>query len=298
MTNTLYTLLAIVILFATGCSKELEIDIPYPGDKLVLLGYAKYGEPLRISLQYTQPVLDTFSLDFLTNADVKLWQNDTFVSQLTYKGNSIYGTEYLTDTIHEYHITATAAGYPPVKSTKIKIPSPPKATFGNFYIDATCELYDFPCLYGTLTITDDALTDDTYSLEILTYYSNSDYSYYAFDFQPVNFVCADIGSNTSLDGGNRYFKDLCFNGKTIQIRLRLISDNYPQHDSYGNDIFFSHHLLKIHKLDYNLYRQESTPYIEEGFFQIFTPATNTYSNIESGYGIFGAYSTYETVWVK
>jgi hypothetical protein len=282
--NINFSFLLILTILLHACSKELDITIPYDGDKLFIYGNIEHKKPLSIGVGRTVSPIGTSDIpNEITNAIVKLWEDDTiFVSQLTYKGNGIYKTDYLADSTHTYHITVTAEGYPDAKSGRVKIPTAPIISHSPFYIDYNCTFNESPCLHTLFTITDPANSKDYYGFQVVENYTDKQQSGYA-QIYPHNFVCPEIENNPN-------FSDLCFNGKSIQLKIKAPSNRTSEN--------FTGYLFQFFKLDENLAKLSAVPYRYDGFFQIFTPAANTPSNIEGGYGMFGAVSRYTTVWQK
>jgi len=128
-------LFGITILFLTSCFETLDFDLDFEGEKIVIRGTISPQDGAIIQVSHTLNPEGTYLFDTLNlnldNAIVELYANDVLLQQIPYsEEKERYIASNLTlSTDAAYHLTVAAAGFPSVKTEKVRIPELPQTTF-------------------------------------------------------------------------------------------------------------------------------------------------------------------------
>lgn len=119
--------LLLLLLFIVGCKEtNVNVDIPYSGDKLVLWGKLKAGYSVRIQITKTFNPVGVIPQDIsVTNAEVGLLMNGKEFIKLSPVANEkgIYVSNHVIQAGANYIVKASAPMLPTAESALISIPS-------------------------------------------------------------------------------------------------------------------------------------------------------------------------------
>ncbi|WP_207505142.1 DUF4249 domain-containing protein [Telluribacter humicola] len=110
-----------------GCTKEISLDIPYEGDKLVLFGVLTPGEVVSIRIGQSVPPVGEHRFVEVSKAVVVLWENEVAVDTLAYAGTHTYQSkkEYRPRIGKSYRITASLDALPLLSTEPVLIEAAP-----------------------------------------------------------------------------------------------------------------------------------------------------------------------------
>lgn len=116
----------LLLLFLTGCKEtDLNLDIPYSGDKLVLWGKLKAGSPIRIQVTKTFNPVGVIPKDVsVADAKVQLLMNGENYIELSPSAGEkgVYVSDHVIQPGATYIVKASAPTFPPAESAPVLVP--------------------------------------------------------------------------------------------------------------------------------------------------------------------------------
>lgn len=188
-------ILSLTFMFLVGCKEQdLDLKIPYSGDKLVLWGKLQANLPIRIQVTKTFNPVGKIPADVaVNNATVVLYRNGKEYTTLSHSGKEpgFYTSDSLIEAGATYLVKVAAPSLPTAESAPVTVPLElPEMTairtrdvVGQINHQTTQDLIS---LYFTK---EDALSDRYFSIKLTNYYINdtlSSYPYASADNIPAN----------------------------------------------------------------------------------------------------------------
>lgn len=273
-------LTGILLLLLVGCTKIIEIELPYAPDKLVVNCFFFTGDKFVVHISHSQNILNEDSTEII-NAEVKLFANEIYQGSLTYINNGFYSH----DTIIarpgiKYKLAALAPGYDQVEAEDT---APTPAILDSVSYDPKA----YPDSEGNnfyrveLLLQDNVSKRDYYEI-IIKYYKNADkYSIIRLrgDYEQVIMNEGD----EEFYSGICIFSDELINGSKYWLKLKtstVLSENKKEL-----------HLLSISETLFK-YRKSWIRHSSAQYPDITNPIepVTLFSNVKGGYGIFAGYS--------
>ena len=269
-----------LLLLLVGCTKIIEIELPYAPDKLVVNCFFSTGDKFIVHLSHSQNILNEDST-IIKNGDIKLYANDIFQGILEYITDGVYSH----DTIIvrpgiKYKLSALAPGYDQVEAEDT---APAQAILDSvFYNPKSYIDSEGSNFYKVELLLQDNVSRRDYYEIVLKYFEDADkYSIIRLrgDYEQVMMNEGD----EEFYSGICIFSDELINGSKYRLKLKTsieLSENKKEL-----------HLLSISETLYK-YRKS---WIRHSFAQ-YPNITNPiepvtlFSNIKGGYGIFAGYS--------
>lgn len=284
MTLRWYIIPALFVFAA--CEKEIPLDQEETQPRIVVNGLFSAGDTIQIHISESRDILYEGELPNLTGATAQLLNSDnallgTFQHQSD--GNYIL-TNYIPQAGNTYKIVVTNSGFDDIEGTTTA-----PAIIGVNSIDT---LRKGDRMTYEIKFNDDASVTNYYALTI------SKISIYEDEFTGEIYVNEDpyfstteiFTQNGSADvDGSKWgdiflFSDASFNGQVCSFSAE--NEIYPEEDS----VFVVVGLRSVSE-DYYKYSISLSKY-QQTQGDPFAQPVQVYSNIEKGYGIFGAYSVY------
>lgn len=245
-----------ILLTATSCLKEVDLEHLRPDPKLVLNSVASEGEPLKASLSRTWFYTDNYPNVTIEDARLNLYVNDRLIGEMNWKVEE-----------SEYYSTANyVSSYIPVTGDKIRIEAEKEGFRGVMAEDVILEKPALKKLvaesfrednpyYSTekriykVTFSDDPRSNDCYLISFSIGRPTYDHEYnqgsvptftgeYYWSQEYIDFTSDPVFSdkisildrvmgNDWLSGyGGRPFSDELFNGKEYTMTLDSNSGSY------------------------------------------------------------------------
>lgn len=274
-----------------SCELIVDVQVPYDGDRIVLNGVQRTGNPWTVELSRSLYILDnTYKNGFpwITSADVTVFGDDGSLLKLEHDTLGYYTHSSSPVEGRKYTIVAKAHGLPDVqaemvmpKSVKIKeakwdstgVSNDPNAFFANLKLD--------------LTFDDPAEEKNYYSVVVgvnftITYQRPTDpaprtdtaISYY-------NAYVLDPAISTNEEDRVTRFSDQSFNGKTYTAPLTAQFYASPGYKIFKIDLELTSISDECFKYD------ESRSLYNETDGDPFAQPVQIYSNVSNGFGVFG-----------
>jgi hypothetical protein len=123
-------ILALLVVAITSCEKEINIPIPYEGDKLVINTFINDDSLIYVELTKSEKLTQNFVRVTPQGAVVSLFENNIFVETVPLK--NVYGKPYFISNKKAeqgkvYTVKATATGLPPAEGSDT-MPGKPQVT--------------------------------------------------------------------------------------------------------------------------------------------------------------------------
>ncbi len=307
-----------IMLGIISCREPIDINVPDTEKKIVLNGLINPDSVISVNLSKSISILDKDDdIKFLSDATVKIFENEIFKETLLYDTNGYYRGTIYPQTGKTYKITADYQNLAPVDA-ETEISSPP--VFSNinsdpmftqetqtWYNSDTGEPFDTTFyrldeLDVSFTINDPAAEENYY---FLTFTANlAQYQYYPPDYEPVftGYKMTSLNYDVfNMNWENYYnskemngyvFSDNLFNGTNYTINASISArgyggNGYSEADNSLDKIYVNLHSITkdFHDfvISYSKYQDiEGNPLAEP---------VNIKSNINNGFGFFSGYST-------
>ncbi len=260
MKKTIY-LLIFIIFYSCEFEKNIDYDVYYPGDKIVVHGTINSKDGLRVFVKKTIPPDAFDSNDVLTNPVVWLRENDTDVVQLTPVTEYLFTLpdNYMLNQNVLYSIRASSSNLQEVFSSG----------------QALSEVVPIDSLRYRPSV-----FQDKYVLDVFYTSSSLDLSY---------FLKLDLYHNG----------DIIKTIPNFESNFEFIDVQYPDHLGLQQSTYRVGYLSEIDSIQVKLYSlspdytkfiksyEDFTNTFGDPFYEYTYPV---YSNIENGYGLFASYS--------
>ncbi|HPQ35836.1 MAG TPA: DUF4249 family protein [Tenuifilaceae bacterium] len=264
-----------VLLTCCEITKTVEVDMPFEGSKIVVLGMVSESELHPIYLSKTTHPLSTES-DSLTGCDVSFFENDVLIGKLIKKSDYLYILEesaaFTPNTENSYSVKVKADGLD--EATSVPISFPKLVEIDSLQVSP---IASDPLTLNLSVFFTDPIEDNFYALGIERY---------------VDGELADVFFDYEVFSPYSTFDDNLFQGSSTNkmVKVNLEGDiNHPK------PIDIKVTLFSIPKETFDFYwsvREQSATL--RNFYMEPSYVNNT---INGGYGHFGAYRS-STKWIN
>ncbi|CAA9292222.1 MAG: hypothetical protein AVDCRST_MAG56-4719 [uncultured Cytophagales bacterium] len=292
------TILGAFVLFVlAACQRDLDVALPYEGDRLIIYGLLTADSVVSVRIDKTAPPTGTFLFaDSVPDATAALFENGVFVENLQYAGREIYRSPsgFRPKAGSEYFLRVSAPGLPDAETEPQVVPAGVQMeqyvlgdTIANLFLGDARRL--------TFSFRDDEKEGEFYNAHIIGEYKGN--------FVALNTFVADRPLEASEDlcgfrsEENRYvLQDICFNGQSFSYDIGVATKGPIQgwagtDKRPGQEVACDRILLRFKKIT-KAYRDYL--YVggreQGGFLSAFALPIREYTNVKGGYGLWAAYS--------
>ncbi len=283
-------IILIVTLFFSACQKDVDVTIPYEGDKLVLNSLFRSDSNIYAKVNVSQKLTRNYNATVPSGVNVELFENGISFGNMpviNINGNNYFKSPIVTKPNFIYTLKASAPNYKSVEGTDT-VPQKPIATI----VGITRPTNNNDDYKLKLQLQDDATKENFYLIKVYKVDSNLTATGPRYNFNDnVNYVYPtyfSIEGITNSDpagifGGSEdnqhLLDDVSFNGRNVILNLSI--------DEYSNGK--SHIVVEIISLTKSTYRYlKSVELQNNSQGDPFAEATTIFNNIKNGYGIVGA----------
>ncbi|GAB4290047.1 MAG: hypothetical protein Kow0068_15540 [Marinilabiliales bacterium] len=285
-------LLYIILLFVflSSCEKILDVELEEKEKKVVLNCLFTPDSLFNINLSRSQGILDTHSIEFINNAEIKLYEDGNFIANFNLT-DSLYGF-YSVDSFYpavgkHYSVEVNTGNASETVYAANYIPQPVSFEIGD---TSTRENNMSKQVLCNIKLSDPEGIDNYYCLELLRYYS--------FDFYEVKSKIYKTNVYFYLDdqilgdfvesNGSYLFSDEFFNGKEINFKIYIHYGEISNYDSDSVKVYFLMHSVSREYYRYiTSYERNANASANP-----FAEPVQVFSNVNNGLGIFAGSSTY------
>jgi hypothetical protein len=305
MKHTIYIFIIFGFFAISSCQKKLDIDLPETEKKIVVNGLLSTDSLIKVNVSKSIGILDNTKIEFLTNANVKLYKNDTFIENLVSSGNGNFVSSFTPEINSNYKITVDYNNLKSVNTnTTLKNPVPILS------IDTLSEIqiYNYDGYSDTTTIyhfklklSDNVNENNFYFLNfsglqpiyefiddqyVITGYEESNFYFNSED--PVFNNENSYFTLNKMDG--RCFNDELFNGKEYTIDFEFPYNKY-MFGTFGEPAQLSTFYINLLTIPDALYYYINSYNLNQYTqYDPFAQPVRIYSNVENGLGIVTGYT--------
>lgn len=219
------TILALLLFFSVSCVKEIEMKKQYIEKRLVLNGLICPDSLIAVKVSKTTSILDNY-IEYIDNANVKLFCNDTLLENLTYSSKGRYASKTVYPTENNYYtVEVELEGYPTIRATDT-VPEKTFITYGTHSSGNTYDEYGDPHHDYEITIADKSKRN-FYELFFIDQYFPNEYSdHYYINFQwGITFADPVLRADSELDFSplTYVFSDNHFNGSDYSMYNKFLA---------------------------------------------------------------------------
>ena len=288
-----YNILFVIGLICVSCDTAVVIDLPVNPPKLVVNCLGRNNKPFYAGVSLSQPRLDDFETIPVSNAVLKLYENDKFIESLPFKriddswsSGAIYESNSLFPTPgNTYRLEATAPDIQPVVASYFHpLPVAPQRLQVTFSGKEITEQNPFN-IFLKLDFTD-LPGENFYHLQIVGKTENVAFPMSSRTYG-LYFADPAYEENNSSFSEPLTFDDKFFNGKDVVLEFNAsqgVDNQFPI-------VYFDVYLRTLSK-EFYWYLKGSGLQIRN-FYDPMAQPVKVENNIKNGLGIFGGYT--ETV---
>ncbi len=279
--------LFIAFIFASSCSKKIDVNIPDNEKKIVLHSVAKTGEQLSVKLSESSSVLNEGEIPLISDASLTLKENGEAVAEASFIADGEYTFAY---NIKENKAYELSVAHPKLASVNAKINTISAVKIKSIQLqESTDEQTRFKLVfadpagvanYYLLNITSFGITYDWQTGEEIYGENNL---YYQIDFAQGQEE--DLPYFESKEMTGYVISDNLFDGTTFSLNLFT---NIYKGEGAQEEQTVKFHLYSLSKGYYNYIYTRNLYFKAKGSF--FAQPAQVYSNVENGIGIFGNYA--------
>ncbi len=307
-----YILYMVVVLFLVSCERTVDVDLPPHTPKMVMHCLFSPDSTFQTALTISQDILEPSEFNFVTDATLSLYEDDDFLETLTpndfsfevwdnwgfeqtEKEGAFFTSENVAKVDKTYRLEVSAEGFEDIEATTTvpalveieEVQTTNVFTEEGEYLDNAFMNVSFS----------DPVGDNYYEIRAYADVIYADYEYYfdstLNDYVPGDVIVTDtfrqeiyleyndpLGLDALGSGSSIFLEDGLFEGNTANIKL-IVYDNVIA----GTEILVE---LISHSKDSYLYKTSRIKH-EWSRDDPFSEPVFVYSNVENGYGVFGAY---------
>lgn len=208
------------LVYLLSCQKELNIELPFEGQKLVVESFLSPDEIITLKLNKTYPVTGkNVVIVGIINAKVDLYENNKLLETLKYQNKGRYFSENNTKPKigYSYHFKIKSEGFTDVESIPETIP----AELMNYQV-----IFDesFQSLYTNgeskklqILINDIKEEDNFYSIKVKGEYRNRVVGVSWFRLGQIE----DLGNFCGFSRNDDFISDDCFKNNKITLNYAV-----------------------------------------------------------------------------
>lgn len=279
-----FILFCIPLIFWAGCELVVDVDVPLRERKLVVNSFFNPDSVFQARISLDKHILDDKYFTYVNNATVRIYKDNFFIEELSYKGDGLYTGESIMPEANEvYEIRVFAEGYGEVHANSFSpnvtpideieigqiIDARAEANIKIKFTDRPNEKNFYELSVFNETILMHPITGEIYKQRLRVFLQSDDPAF---------------ANDEGVYSPNLIFSDVLFDGKEITIPCK-ISGWY-----FSENVTLSFELRTIGE-DYFKYMKT---YNLQNYTQgnPFAQPVQVYNNIHNGFGIFAGYSVF------
>jgi hypothetical protein len=293
------------LFFFSGCEKPLDIDFSETTPKQAIYCTFSPDEIFQVYVTASQSIMDTSKLKMITDAAVELYENDVFIETMTLEPTNVsnvwvYISTYKAKASHTYKIISRHPNYPTITAEEF-LPDTARVSSMTL-VQYPSEENSNPKGIITFALQDDINTENYYTINLnnnRTYVSRID-TIYTMDTTII--LGIDSNGNPRIEdfyfstnyrilefpqGNNnedKYLTDQTFNGQNQQLTIETGGEVFSDTATIKQSILIE--VNQVGKAYYGYHLAQSSGDNELG--NTYKTPQSLPSNIQNGYGIFGA----------
>ena len=245
--------LLFLLFLLNSCTREIEINRVETNPKLVLNCFLIAGEPVTAYVSHTLPVTSG-SIPFVVDATVELWENNSFVTNLTPADSGIYKTAYIIREQSKYEVRVNKPGFDPIS--------------GMDSVPSSVQLQTAIAEYSKYKYADAGEILPLWSFEVTLTDNIASKNYYALNFIQMNPLFPD---NPFRTFNNSYYSDIIISNEGY-------SGYFPDTYVFSDQLFdgMERTILMMMKDNECYYPTESLKTLSEGYYIVLFSTSKTY----------------------
>lgn len=266
-----FTSVLIALLVLTGCSKNIESNLPDYEQVLVLNSVFNPDSLFSVDLSTNRPISSNAPFAPIVNASVLLYRDGTYLTDLTHSKNGVYQASVMPESLKKYEIRVKAPGFDDI-SAHSTVPARPLISdikISQFQPDGSA-----PATLMSFTLSDPPAEENFYSVQAYTF--EKDFRGNIFQ-RPLSIKIISAIEEDYFRNGLLFFRDKLFNGKALDLKFNL-SNVIPKNAYFR--------IAQVSP-EYYLYGKTYDMHRQTDFNIGQHPVSN---NIENGLGVFAGYN--------
>lgn len=294
MKKNVQTLIFFVVVTLISCETVIEMKLPEQPPKIVLNSFFNPDSIIMLHLSKSQFVLNSQEIKPITDADVTLYENGSYIGRFTHINKGFYSLHGFYPKIGaQYTVNVSANG---LKSVEAKDIIPFKPIIDRVEISSSFyegQNYKDFIIY----IKDNANEENYYTLDLFG--KRFEYIYDTITYNVADsFVVTERIYYTSQDlvfqdqgaGPQAIISDNIFNGNTYPLRLSVTEFLFDEFNSYS----YFEVIVQLNQVS-KAYAQYTLTLSKNRYSDPFSQPVQVFSNVTNGFGVFAGYSSTHTM---
>lgn len=307
-TILIFATISILVVVGFSCEKTIQIDLEDAKIKIVVNGIITPDSIIKVNVTRSRHILDNAEISPLSDAVVKLYENDVLIGDMTYTQQGFYEINHIPSIGKEYKVEVNHEVYDNVYGVTEILPTVPIITLDTI---TSFDEYGEEMISFTMTFKDPSGERNYYMLNM-----RNKYLYEEWDDTMVVYDTLYVSPDTTIvdiDYGGYVWKErteyLWFNTDDLLVEEYMyysngviFSDEIIDGETYSfsgkiskwafsspeNMIYFELHSLTAGT--YKYYKSLNSHY--NAVDDPFAEPVIVYTNIEDGIGVLGSTSPY------
>jgi hypothetical protein len=292
-----YLLPACLLIAAGACRRDIDYDLAYEGDRLVVNGLISPQQTAAVSVSRSNAPSGQAPPDLsVTGATVLLYENAVLLEQLVHGQRGQYASPsgFKPRAGNAYFVQVTAPGLPPAQTALARVPNALQLESYSYRTGLNSYLNPSePAAEVEITLLDSAQTADYYQVEIAALYNGvarGVSTWLVGETEEAGQPCVRL-NNSSVT-----YRDDCFNGTTYRSIIGVETRGIVlQNGQEPVEVDYQRLRVRVRRISADYYRYLETTDLNEGIGLAFFEPTFQHANVEGGFGIWAAANEQELV---
>lgn len=275
-----------------SCTRDLGVDLPYAGDRLVLYSVLSPDSVAALIVGKTYPPTGRYVYQAgISTAVVRLYEDSVLVEQLPHQrsGRYVSVSGFKPRPGRLYYYTVSTPGFPDAYSMGERVPLPVRISHYEFNEAISAAVNPgVPARKLVCQFTDAPPPGDYYAVQVSGYSRGNFVAVNSFGLDRSDEFEDGCGFRSAGRGSQYNLSDVCLNGQlaTVRIGVELVGPIQPG----GENGTVDQAVVELVRANRGYFEYNRTFSAKDGLLQAFQPPQVRYSNIRGGYGIILAYS--------
>jgi hypothetical protein len=291
-------ILSLLVIISSGCRREIDYELAYPGDRLVINGVISPQRIVTVNISRSNAPSGEAPPDLsVTDATVRLYENSLLIETLMHRQKGQYESPsgFKTQPGKQYTLQVTASGFPPAETSPAIVPD--DFVLENYLYRTGIKFYlnpSKPAAEVEITIQDPAGTVDFYQIEVTGIYNNENFdlsNWLVGETEEAKQPCTLLTNNSVI------YRDNCFNGTTYRSIIGVETSGFitEQGNPELKEVNYQKLRVRLQRISADYYRYLETADLNEGIELAFFEPSFLYSNVKGGLGIWAAANEKEII---
>ncbi|TXK33863.1 DUF4249 domain-containing protein [Pontibacter qinzhouensis] len=284
------------LLGSTSCTKDLDYELPYLGDKLVVNGLLSPDSVVSLRVSTTMPVTGDFRTKLgVTAATVAFFENGMLVESLLHTGNGTYRSPSGFKPVpgKAYAVQVSAEGFAAVETLPETVPFPPELGQLVFQEQVKSIFNDVPTRKLSVELKSKGDVAAFYNLNVQPMYRGRKLTantFYTDKVLETGDPCGFMG-----DGNEFNLSDACFSGGSYTVNIGVELRGFVTIGQNLELVNADQVVLTCRSISKGYYEHLENGYQPDGYLMAIMEPRFVHTNVIGGFGMLAAYNEHKII---